>query len=147
MRKYVIVPEPLNIDAQSGKRLRPGFVLLLRRLMLATIKFDGELQFVTVEVENVAIPACLHRMLPAKLGAAESTVTQQRPDKLFGVCLFTSQFASEIEEIGGQRWLVYGFSLTLRSLTPPPLCSAPSVPLSQRERGPGSRVRRQRSPL
>ena len=80
MREHIVVPESQYLDAKRGERLRSRTILRLCRFMLATVKFDGEFQFVAVEVENVSLPACLHRMLPAKLRSGEPPVAQQGPD-------------------------------------------------------------------
>lgn len=52
-------------------------------VVLTTIQFDCQFQFVTVEIEDISA----NGMLATKFFAGKTTITQQTPKELFGVGL------------------------------------------------------------
>jgi len=78
-----VVPKSQHFDSLWFQKLITLFVVvsLFGEAMTASIKFDGEFGFGTIEIENV----CVNGMLSAKLKISETAVSEEFPNFLFCV--------------------------------------------------------------
>jgi len=77
---YLIICETHDAVTEAFQRQRAGAVPNLGKFVGIAVDFDDEISFKANEIHDVAID----RALPAKLEPAQSSITQNHPQKAFG---------------------------------------------------------------
>ena len=80
---HLMIPEPERLDASRRETAFAFDIVppLIRKTMSASIEFDGEPRFHTVEIEEVIAA----RILAAEFEVAKAAVAQQAPETFLGV--------------------------------------------------------------